>query len=252
MLSKNKILIPAALLLYSASVPLYALPTQSGLWFAISGYAFWPNQPNTTLIYMGGTNPPIPDYYFHASTNESGSFNGSAGYEFDWFYSYAVTYRLGLLYQNTFNSNTDGKIKNSDQIDYTYKYEVNSRALFFDGQVDLFPCQWLGPYIDIGLGAARNEIKNYQEHTIPHHIARVSPDFAKHTQYSFAYRLGVGINYRFEVSSENLQASIAYIFVNDGTAITGNSKYYKDIAGQHLEQRISGNQLEVTLRYYIE
>ncbi len=253
MLTKNKLLSRVlAATLFIAAIPAHALLTDDGLWLAGGGTAFWLNRPDAHFIEMGGTNPPRADFYLPDGSRQVFAADVGIGYDFDWFWDYPVSYRAGLFYQGLFSDKINGKVRNADEIDIAYSYKFSTQAIFLDAQLDLFACQWLGPYIDAAIGVARNTFNDYGEITLPGQNPRVSPQFLNATQYNFAYRLGVGMNYSFKYYGNAFRISLAYMYSNYGTIESGNSNYYTNIAGQHIGHRMAGNQFEAMLRYYLE
>ena len=251
MLTKNKFFSLYFVAAYLFLAPAYAQQL-TGIWFAAGGDFFWLNQPSTKTINMGGTQPPIPDYYYPHRIGQVASYDISIGYQFTECWEYPISYRVALLYQSDFNSKTHGKVRNADEVDYLYSYANTSRVLFLQLQLDLYVNQIATPYLDLAIGAARNALADYGEQTLPGQIARVSPQFLTRSVVTPAYRFGVGLMSQFHISSNEFQASIAYLFANLNEAESGSSNYYTHIAGQRLNQRLSGPQLELMVRYYIE
>src|SRR5207237_640740 len=70
--TKKRIFPLYALALFLFTAPVCAQTT--GIWLGGSVYTIFAKTPDTNLIYMGGTAPPIPDFYYADSINSLTNF----------------------------------------------------------------------------------------------------------------------------------------------------------------------------------
>ena len=90
----------------------------------------------------------------------------------------------------------------------------------------------LAPFAEVGIGSAWNQTTHYSETPIANSGYIALPGFQSHTNVNFAYQLGAGIGYAFNLSQENTRfqherVMLGYRYVNLGNANFGsrNSDY---------------------------
>lgn len=128
-----------------------------------------------------------------------------------------------------------GKIKGTeypfanDGIFDSLNYQFNAQALsaMIESRLTYTQCDWQ-PYGIVGVGASWNRLYSYSETpTIPSESAAPSPyPFANHTNASFAYELGVGVQRQiYNDPSRQLQyfLSLEYRYMNFGKGELGPS-----------------------------
>jgi len=101
-----------------------------------------------------------------------------------------------------------------------YQFKVNSYAIMVESRlaVTRYPLQ---PYVLAGVGGSWNELFSYEESpTNPNGSAAPIPEgFENHGQASFAYQVGVGLQYNFlqgDVGQCTWQVSLDYRYMNFG------------------------------------
>lgn len=114
---------------------------------------------------------------------------------------------------------------NYDTLDYQFK--VNSYALMLESRlaVTRYPLQ---PFVLAGIGGSWNELFNYEESpTNPNGTAAPVPEgFSDHGEASFAYQVGVGLQYNFlqgDTGQCTWQVSLDYRYMNFGEGSLGTN-----------------------------
>jgi opacity protein-like surface antigen len=106
-----------------------------------------------------------------------------------------------------------------------YQFKVNSYTVMLESRLAItrYPLQ---PYILAGIGVAWNKLFDFEEEpTNPNGSAAPLPEgFADHTQTSFAYQFGVGLQYNFlqgDAGQCTWQISLDYRYMNMGEGSLG-------------------------------
>jgi opacity protein-like surface antigen len=104
---------------------------------------------------------------------------------------------------------------------FTYAYHIQPLRVMLTSKVltTLSSHQSLHPYFSWELGAAFNRANNYHETPIIPLVAPMSP-FSSHTETSFAWGLGIGMDYNV---TQHVRAGIGYQFSNLGAASLGST-----------------------------
>ena len=100
-----------------------------------------------------------------------------------------------------------------------FKYGVRSYLLLFEPTF-IFPikCQW-SLFLKPDVGVASNKLSNYKEYQVPGSTTVPGPfSFRSHTQTSFAYAPGIGLEYAINACSS---IQIGYQYLNTGNAALG-------------------------------
>lgn len=181
-----------------------------------SGAAF------TTHAGQSQTFPEIDSSFYTYSADRSrqtqGLFGGFAGTEFKVHPNWSL--QLGLAYyqvefsgRGTVTQGAD--LSSSDQ--FVYHYDMLVQQALVESKL-LFNClNQFHPYFALGLGAAFNRANNYQVNITPS-FSTFSPNFADHTQRSFSYSTGVGID--MDVP-QHWRFGLGYRFANLGKVKLG-------------------------------
>lgn len=215
------------------------LPQEKGprIWMGFEIGATAPtsdNQTNTT--YM--PNPPLaplPDDYKETQRDGNLLLSALVGYEWDfdkekgWFPSV----RLALGYEYLTSSDVKANInKYQEETYYDYQYHIYSNVIWLDGQLDLFQnflYTYFVPFIDVGVGVAFNTSSGYDEMRISTDVpVRQSADFENETTTSFAWRAGLGLDYR-SPEFKGWTLGIIARYSDLGDARTGKSETYPSI-----------------------
>lgn len=109
---------------------------------------------------------------------------------------------------------------------YQYQYTIQTQQLLAVGK--LFKVTHLPkinrtfyPYLSLGLGVAFNQAKNYQAFTTETGNINLTPSFANHTNTSFSYNLGLGIESSID---QHTRVGIGYKFSDFIDANLGNGQ----------------------------
>jgi opacity protein-like surface antigen len=111
-----------------------------------------------------------------------------------------------------------------DTLDYQFK--VNSYALMLESRLAVTRYA-LQPFVLAGIGGSWNQLFSYQEKpSNPSSSAAPIPQgFGDHGQASFAYQVGVGLQYNFlqgDVGQPTWQVSLDYRYMNFGSGSLGS------------------------------
>jgi hypothetical protein len=157
--------------------------------------------------------------------------------------------RLGVFYDYYSPQQISGVI-NKYQLTTAYNdhFSVHSNTFWLDNQLDLVRIHSFTPFIDLGIGASFNSASGYAESpTADNDEPRQDgAGFASNTHLAFAYRAGVGVNYRIP-TKQPLDLGILYRYTNRGYAQTGNSANYP--IGSLQSGQLKSNEVALTLRY---
>lgn len=101
---------------------------------------------------------------------------------------------------------------------FSYSYRIKTKALFLENKF-LYqrPCLHFYPYFAIGLGGAWNHVESYHVNTTP---PILSPVFRNNTTTTFAYYVGVGVE--FPLLCDRMRLGLGYRFMDMGSANTSN------------------------------
>ena len=101
----------------------------------------------------------------------------------------------------------------------SYSYSVHhSRVMFSSKLLTTVPCyQTVHPYFSWELGTAYNRASRYQEQPLISLATPMTP-FANHTQSSFTYGVGVGVDYNL---NQHFRAGVGYQFADLGSVSLG-------------------------------
>ncbi|CEG56270.1 outer membrane protein [Legionella fallonii] len=124
-----------------------------------------------------------------------------------------------------YGSNTVG-IEPETSTAYQYQYTLQTQQLLAVGKFfkkTHFPKtnHILYPYLSIGLGVAFNQAKNYQAFTNETGSINITPSFADHSNTSFSYSLGVGIDSPID---QHIRIGVGYKFSDFLRANLGNGQ----------------------------
>ncbi len=104
-----------------------------------------------------------------------------------------------------------------DTLSYSYNIH-HSRVMFSSKLLTIVPgYQAIHPYFSWELGTAYNRANSYQETPLTPLAVPMTP-FANHTQSSFAWGLGVGVDYNF---NQHIRGGIGYQFADLGAVSLG-------------------------------
>jgi len=130
----------------------------------------------------------------------------------------------------------------------SYAYKVQHARVMAEGKfiTSLESHKSAHPYVSCGLGAAFNQAKNYQETPLIAGAVPMSP-FVNHTQTSFAWSIGAGVDYAL---NPHIRLGAGYQFSDLGSVSLGRT--YAAITEQTLSfPHLYANQLRFQLTYLV-
>lgn len=102
---------------------------------------------------------------------------------------------------------------------YRYRYQTQSRQLLAEGKLYWIEKEKTQPFLMVGLGAAFNQMYNYQTSVPP--FLEFTPVFTRHAQTHFTYAIGPGIDISV---SQSFRIGMAYRFTDLGSVKTGRAQ----------------------------
>jgi hypothetical protein len=181
---------------------------------------------NPSITYYNGF---LNDTYPNKNNNaRAANFSLQGGYEFlgDKKFRPAIAFGLGIYTTPSEYSNSGQVIEtplgDAAETLYNYKYNVNSTRLMLEGKFT-WTIRHVKPFIDLGIGVASTQLRNYSETAVDATGYPPLPPFNNHTNVRFAYQAGLGLGYEFNFSQTNSefqheQVSLGYRYVNLGSA----------------------------------
>lgn len=227
------------------------------IWVTVEGgrdFAIQTTQTNT--LSMPDSN--LPDDYLLNNINNNWMAGVGVGYEFvrhsqlfptagdEWF----PVDRVGVFYDYYSPKQVSGVINEYQSITaYNDHFSVHSNTLWLDNQLDLIHLHAFTPFIDLGIGAARNTASGYFEQPV---AANDSPRadsaaFGSNSNWALAYRAGFGVDYVLP-TKQPMDIGLMYRYTDLGRAKTGNSATYP--IGSISSGRLKSNEVSLALRYY--
>lgn len=104
---------------------------------------------------------------------------------------------------------------------YTYKYKISNIRLMLETQLT-----WMGwlhfiSFVNFGIGSSWNHSSNYHETVAMSDGYLPLPPFKSHTNKNFAYQVGLGLGYAFNIKNakdgfQHERVTIGYRFINLG------------------------------------
>ena len=99
--------------------------------------------------------------------------------------------------------------------DFRYSYKVQSFRLMLEGRWVMPLQEQLEGFITGGVGAAWNELRDYEYSNSDPSERSLKPVFKQETKSSFAWQVGAGVCYQF---MPELKASVFYLYTSNGKA----------------------------------
>ena len=197
-----------------------------GNWFVAIGGGAQQIKPDATLIVENGSGFPAPYNLDQYSTNKKNAAQLAleAGYHWSNNQFWFPAYQIGLRYHALFPANIGGQVTQyslGEFTNYDYSWKLSSNVLLASAKLDLLSCYQLQPYFRGGVGLAINRASSYSETALANVTPRISPAFANDNEYSFAYNLGVGLDW---AASQNIQINAGYDYLNMGSMQSGDGQ----------------------------
>lgn len=139
---------------------------------------------------------------------------------------------------------TQGSDSASDD-SYSYKYQTQSQQLLAEGKLYWIEKDKIQPFFMVGIGGAFNKTSDYQTSVPP--FLEFTPAFSNHTQTSFTYAIGPGIDMGL---SKSFKIAVAYRFTDLGSINTGSAKIDEIPISSTLKQsHVYANQILAQFTY---
>lgn len=167
----------------------------------------------------------LPRGQFVNSTKSSTTpvFAAELGYKYD--DQFRAGFELGYRPNYTFkDSETD--------INYTSKYKVKSFTVMTNAYYDILTKDDITPYATVGLGLARNTVKETQ---IGVGTVRSETVYATNSKSSFAFKLGLGAKYKI---NQDFDLDARYQYSNLGKLRVGETEASSPEKGKLYAQEI--------------
>ncbi len=168
---------------------------------------------------------PLDLCSYHYKPNSSNATNmlwgGFAGSEVMGSSSWKFIAGLGYYQPNSLSTKgtlTQGVDSASDET-YSYKYQTQSQQLLAEGKLYWIAKDKIQPFLMVGIGGALNKTSDYQTSVSP--FIEFTPSFSNHTNTSFTYAIGPGIDMGL---SKSFRIGLAYRFTDLGSANTGSAQ----------------------------
>ena len=165
----------------------------------LCSYNYEPKGSNTTNIMWGG--------FVGSEVKRSSSWGLIAGLGY---YQPNLLSTKGILTQGADAVSSDT---------YSYRYQIQSQQVLAEGKLYWIAQERLQPFLMIGIGAAFNKTSNYQTNVPP--FLEFTPVFSNHTQTTFTYAIGPGIDISL---SKSFRIGVVYRFTDLGVANTGSAQ----------------------------
>jgi opacity protein-like surface antigen len=131
---------------------------------------------------------------------------------------------------------------------YTYSYNIRSRQVLAKMKVAYAYTPELFPYISLGVGPAFNSAANFVTSAPP--LVAMTRQFANHTQTSFSYAIGVGVDCAL---TEQTRLGAGYQFVNFGKSQLGNATIHStSVSGSLSQSKFYANELVAQLTLLLD
>lgn len=183
---------------------------------ALSAGQVWERGGSTQTFYL---TPEIEKSYV-ANQSTIALFDGEVFLGMQKRLTQTVQGQLGLAAATTSNASLSGVIwddANPQFDNYTYGYKIRHTHVAVKGTLLVDKGYWLIPWISASLGVGFNEAHSFNNEPIIFE-AQETPNFSSHTQTSFAYTVGAGVQ---KALSQHWQVGIGYEFADWGKSQLG-------------------------------
>lgn len=181
----------------------------------------------TSISRLGQTQSFSPldlcmyQYKPHGSNTTGLLLGGFVGTEINRFKSFGIIAGLSYYRPNSF-STKGSLIQGVDALSnstYRYQYETQSQQVLVESKLYWIAKENIHPFLMLGLGASFNRVSHYQTDVPP--FLEFTPNYFNHSQGSFTYALGPGIDVSL---TRKFRMGIAYRFTDFGAANTGTAQ----------------------------
>ncbi|RUR08544.1 outer membrane protein [Legionella sp. km772] len=216
------IIVAANFLTASALAGTMGPVTQQSDWTWVGSFSagpVWENGGSTQTFYL---TPEIEkSYVANRSTNTL--FDGEVFLGMQKIFSQTLQGQLGVAVAATSNANLSGVIwddADSQFDNFTYRYTIQHTHVAVKGKLLVDKGYWLIPWISASLGVGFNNARSFNGEPIIFEAVE-TPDFASHTQTSFTYTLGAGVQ---KALNQHWQVGVGYEFADWGKSQLGRAR----------------------------
>jgi hypothetical protein len=199
------------------------------LTFASSWHAYLGGDGGTSIANIGNPNPDIT--YYNDQISDTYPLNNRTDMVGMWGLNAGLTHvgsgafptiGLGLGFYEIAPSNQIGQVNEAigsdSQTLYDYQFRLTSYSLMAEIKLSWELANHLEPLLEVGIGPAWNQIKDYSETVAPANTngyVALSP-FQSKTNRDLAYQIGMGIGYVYDQN----HISVEYRYVDLGNIST--------------------------------
>lgn len=163
---------------------------------------------NQAITYPAKFGSVTDTYTLDKVSSSNGLVSLKGGYEFagaQWrpaiaiglgFYTTPTPYK----YVGSVDEATSG---GSPEKDYTYQFKLNSTSLLAETKFTWSLPHHVMPYVELGFGSAFNNLSGYTETATSASSYVTQPGFKSKNNTNFAYQMGLGVAYAFNVKPFN-------------------------------------------------
>ena len=113
---------------------------------------------------------------------------------------------------------TQGADPTSDNA-YSYRYQTQNQQVLAEGKFYWVAQERIKPFVMLGIGAAFSKTSHYQTNVPP--FLECTPAFSNHTQTSFTYAFGPGVDLSL---TKSFRVGVGYRFTDLGSINTGSAQ----------------------------
>lgn len=167
--------------------------------------------------------PPFQNHYTKAASSQTvadvGGFVGA-----EWVVTEKLSAQLGVSGYWDSSMNVNGEVWQfalPEFADLSYTYRIHHARVMAATKLltTLSQHQSLHPYVSAELGAAFNQASNYQE--TPREVGAIAtPPFSNHSQTSFTWGVGAGVDYTL---NQRMRLGVGYQFADLGAVSLGQT-----------------------------
>lgn len=155
-----------------------------------------------------------------------------SGYEFEG-HKFVPNVSFGAGFYDTLSSYrykgrvTEAPLNGATTLLYNYRYRLNAKRFMAETKIAWEDQHHIEPFIDMGLGAAWINAKDYNETAVSSNGFVALPPFNSNIKANFSYQVGFGMGYGFSFKKNNVNhyepnhIALGYRYVNLGKVAFG-------------------------------